>query len=193
MMRNRWSTWVNSIRAGVLTGGVLLASAGLGLTVAALLWFVAPAGAIPLESWDDKIPNATLRFRVLPEFGGAAVLDRETQLVWEQAPFISTQGWFSSLFQCANRTTGGRKGWRLPSVHELASLIDPNAASAPFLPSGHPFTNIQSAGYWSASTIADLPTNAWLVFFQSGVENGTNKSTDFHAWCVRGGNNADAY
>lgn len=50
MMRSRWSRWVSDIGAGVLTGGVLMASAGLGVTVAALLWFVDPAGATPLES-----------------------------------------------------------------------------------------------------------------------------------------------
>lgn len=54
-----------------------------GVTVASLcvLWFSLPAGAIPLESWDDKIPNANQRFKVLPEFGGMAVLDKETQLM----------------------------------------------------------------------------------------------------------------
>ena len=115
MMRNRWSTWVNGIRAGVLTGGVLLASAGLGLTVAALLWFVDPAGAIPLESWDDKIPNATLRFRVLSEFNGEAVLDKETGLVWEKSPSPNSGNtWSSARSACINlRTVGGRKGWRL--------------------------------------------------------------------------------
>ena len=73
--------------------GVLMASAGLGVTVAALFWFVDPAGAIPLESWDDKIPIATNRFRVLPEFSGQAVLDSETQLVWEQSPLTTLHVW----------------------------------------------------------------------------------------------------
>ena len=54
--------------------------------VGALLWFAPSAGAAPLKSWDDKIPNATQRFKVLSEFGGSAVLDKETQLVWER-PF----------------------------------------------------------------------------------------------------------
>ncbi len=66
------------------------------------------------------------------------------------------------LFQvrggCTTRTTGNRKGWRLPSVHELASLIDSNNLSGnPDLPPGHPFTNVQGEPeiYWSATTAAE--------------------------------------
>lgn len=163
------------------------------ITVVVLLGFVEPIGAIPLESWDDKITNAGTRFKVLSEFGGQAVLDKETGLVWEQSPATGTLDWNTARFQCTSLTTGGRKGWRLPSVHELASLIDPSVTN-PILPPGHPFQNIQSAYYWSATTIADLPTFAWFVNFGSGlVSNGGNKSFVSFFWCVRGGMNADQY
>ena len=39
--------------------------------------------SVPLESWDDQI-NSPQRFRVIPEFNNEAVLDRETQLVWQR-------------------------------------------------------------------------------------------------------------
>lgn len=168
-----------------------------GIAVAGLcmLWFVDPAGAIPLESWDDKIPNANQRFKVLPEFGGAAVLDKETQLVWEQSPQTTIHDWNAARVQCTNRPIGGRKGWRLPSVHELASLVDPNASN-PALPLGHPFTNVQPAGssYWSATTNAGNPANAWVVDFGNGlVVNFAGKIVNDFAWCVRGGSSADTY
>jgi len=53
---------------------------GLALMVAA-----ETAEAIDLRSWDRQINNPG-RFQALSDFGGAAVLDRETQLVWEQSP-----------------------------------------------------------------------------------------------------------
>jgi hypothetical protein len=172
------------------------------VTVAGLcvLWFAAPAGAIPLESWDDKIPNANQRFRVLPEFNGEAVLDKETQLVWEKSPLTTSHLWDftagfseSALVQCTSRTTGGRKGWRLPSVHELASLVDPTNSN-PSLPTGHPFTTVQSFYYWSATTSAGLPTHAWFVTFGSGhVDHGPKDGVSVHVWCVRGGMNAEQY
>ena len=85
---------------------------------------------------------------------------------------------------------GGRHGWRLPIIEELASLVDPNNPGGdPDLPPGHPFSNVQSASYWSATTVASDSTRAWAVFLASGgvdtiVTSGTSL---FHVWCVRGG------
>jgi Protein of unknown function (DUF1566) len=169
-----------------------------GLSV---LWFTAPAGAIPLESWDDKIPSATTRFKVLTEFNGEAVLDKETGLVWERTPAIISPPWKYGRFECASRTTGNRKGWRLPSVHELASLLDPSpGVTPPLLPPGHPFTTgttgVQSAIYWSATTIKAIPSNAWGVNFSNGevTDFGDVTVSGKLHWCVRGGqNHGDEY
>ena len=64
----------------------------------------------------------------------------------------------------------------------------------PTLPAGNPFTNVQSSPhYWSATTDADDPTEAWLVTFVNGNVRTINKSLAFLVWCVRGGINADTY
>lgn len=149
-------------------------------------------------SWDQTLACTTLatcpRFIVLSNFASAAVLDRETGLVWEQSPATTTSTWSPARFACASRTTGGRKGWRLPSVHELASLVDPSVAPpGPTLPSGHPFSNVQSSGYWGVTTVADFPALAWDVFFFNGNVGPRNKGGSDFVWCVRGGMNADAH
>jgi hypothetical protein len=64
-----------------------------------LLLCAMPVGAVPLESWDDKIPNAGTRFKILTEFNGEAVLDKETQLVWQQSPPVNQ----NRLVQCPSR------------------------------------------------------------------------------------------
>jgi hypothetical protein len=142
----------------------------LGVSNPAQADSVGPYYATP--SWDQTLSAAT-RFIILSNFANEAVLDRETGLVWETSPITTTNDWQSALFQCTSRTTGGRKGWRLPSVHELASLVDPAVAfPGPTLPPGHPFTNVQSANYWSATTNAQSPDSAWVVnFFSGGVSN----------------------
>lgn len=95
---------------------------------------------------------AATRFVVLTDWGKEAVLDRETGLVWELSPSKDLFDWPAAQDHCLNRTTGGRKGWRLPSVHELASLVDPSIAPpGPTLREGHPFINVQSARYWGAA------------------------------------------
>jgi hypothetical protein len=146
-------------------------------------------------SWDRTLPSAG-RFMVLTNFASLAVLDRETGLVWEKSPATTTHTWDAARFQCTSRTTGNRKGWRLPSMPELASLIDPSvAAPGPTLPPGHPFQDVQHGNdaYWSATTFANATADAWYVAFANGLVNNASKEITFFVWCVRGGMNADAY
>lgn len=53
--------------------------------------------------------------------------------------------------------------------------------------------NVQSANYWSATTIAESPTAAWMVFFSGGVVLNTKKDIKSQVRCVRGPMNADTY
>lgn len=160
-------------------------------------------------SWDQTLPAAT-RFIVLSNFANAAVLDRETGLVWEKSPDTTPVTFQTAEFNgCIDKNVGGRKGWRLPSFVELASLIDPSVAlPGPALPTGHPFLNVQFLPvpgiglplYWSA-TVQYLPPfsccpSAWAVSFGShgSVGNGGDMLTNFnYQWCVRGPMNTSVY
>ncbi|SLM48096.1 conserved exported protein of unknown function [Nitrospira japonica] len=155
-----------------------------------------PSFAVPLESWDDKIPNGSQRFKVLSEFNDEAVLDKETQLVWERAPYSLSFIWKDARGSCPFKIIGGRRGWRLPSFVELMSLVDPTANASPLLPPGHPFSNIHAVPgdfYWSATTSADVTTDAWEVFFGQGTTGPGDKMQMHFVWCVRGPMNADQY
>ena len=145
-----------------------------------------------LQNWSRKLPSAS-RFTVLSDFGNAAVRDDETGLVWEKTLDTSEVSWADARAACADKDVGGRKGWRLPSISELASLVDPSMKTGSTLPLNHPFANAHSEVYWSATTMAGNPNNAWLVFFDSGKVSYGFKTITFHVWCVRGGINADQY
>jgi hypothetical protein len=142
-------------------------------------------------AWDQKLAPAT-RFIVLTDWNSEAVLDRETGLVWEKSP-QDGGSWSNARLSCPSKNVGGRKGWRLPSFPELASLVDPSVSPGPTLPTGHPFLNVLSSFYWSATTYAEDPAYAWIVFFDSGNVGPGNKTLSLLVWCVRGGMNADAY
>ena len=71
--------------------------------------------------WSTKIAGAG-RFKLV--LGGAVTLDKETNLVWEQSPDTNGHTWVEAHTFCNNRAVGGRKGWRLPTIQELASLVD---------------------------------------------------------------------
>jgi hypothetical protein len=142
-------------------------------------------------TWHQILPAAD-RFQLV--MNNAAVLDKETGLVWEKSPDTATSVWTSAISHCYMREVGGRKGWRLPAIEELASLVDTSVATAPYLPAGHPFINVQSSNYWSSSTIAHSTAKAWVVAFGNGnVHIGNGKSFPYYAWCVRGGYGHDAY
>ena len=119
------------------------------------------------------------------------VLDKETGFVWERSPSTSTFTWIFAQSACNVLTTGGRLGWRLPTLQELASLADPNATSAPFLPPGNPFSNVQSGFYWSGTTYANNASFSWVVNFGLGNVNAADKSNPLSVWCVRGGQGVD--
>jgi len=121
-----------------------------------------------------------------------AVLDRETGLVWERSPSDFTTDWFSSSSLCPELNTGGRRGWRLPTLQELLSLVN-DSASLPSLPAGHPFTLLASPPiFWAATTWASDSTRAYAISFSFGKVIVGNKSTDrLAAWCVRGGQGVD--
>ena len=153
----------------------------------------APGPYYATPSWDQTLPAAT-RFIVLTNMSSAAVLDRETGLVWEQAPDGTNQyAWLDAQFHCNTLGLGVRRGWRLPTLQDLASLIDPTVLfPGPALPAGHPFSNVQSSFYWSATTYAGSAGAAWRASLGNGDVGTYDKSNTLPVWCVRGGQGVDS-
>lgn len=219
MMRSRWSKWLSGVGGVVLIGGLVLANYGGGVTPAEahhryqnpfkqilsklnliLEKLDAGGGGAPSPSpgggagnqslsWDTHNP---LSSRFTTVFTGA-VLDSNTGLVWELAPDVTPiPTWNAATLYCVNKNVGGTKGWRLPSIPELASLIDPSVGNpGPTLTSGHPFSTVVGANYWSASASASSTSsfgtgNIWVVSFQAGSVETLGKAFTAQAWCVRG-------
>ncbi|NIP31954.1 MAG: DUF1566 domain-containing protein [Candidatus Dadabacteria bacterium] len=77
--------------------------------------------------------------------------------------------------------------WYLPNRNQLASLLDLQNSN-PALPTNHPFLPFQSSLYWSSTTVADSPADAWYVDFADGVVAFSAKSGFVgHVLAVRGG------
>jgi hypothetical protein len=173
----------------------LLAGAAFTASPAQAVDAVGPYYAEP--SWDRKIAPVN-RFVVLTGMSSAAVLDKETGLVWERRhePINLNFFWDAARQHCMDSKTGNHKGWRLPSVHELASLVDP-AHTGPALPAGHPFDIALpiNTNYWTATTNAADATQAWAMSLVDGsvIDLGPKVGGQARAWCVRGGMNADVY
>jgi hypothetical protein len=174
-----------------ITHSITRAIAG---ALAALTFAATTAEALDLRAWDQRIDQASKRFVVLQAFDDEAVLDKETQLVWQrtaaQVPFFTRDdaaGMTDNDAACFNADTGGRRGWRLPSIHELNSLVVNQR-----LPAGHPFLNVHiddSDLYWSATVRLTDPTVALGLTFSGAGHHPLRQlpaGTSARVWCVRG-------
>ncbi len=155
------------------------------LAVLGVVHLATAAEAINLRSWDQKLNTGT-RFVVLNAFDGEAVLDKETQLVWQRTPFNFTLSWRDAVSYCANTISGGRRGWRLPEIDELGSLVDPSGpAGGPKLPAS-PFTGVVSDGYWSATPMVGTTSARYFSFITGLPGNQSKDDSGLYFWCVRG-------
>lgn len=149
-----------------------------GLILAAALPFAMAHGQTAL----GEALKIGERFALI--MGGDAVKDNKTGLIWERQPDSFHGVWSDANPRCLDKTVGGRKGWRAPTVEELSSLVDTSQRD-PALPSGHPFSNVKSAIYWTTTPSANDPIIAWHVSFLSGEVMTDQKSQTRRVWCVR--------
>ncbi|MGH7180512.1 MAG: DUF1566 domain-containing protein [Nitrospiraceae bacterium] len=224
MTRSKWNRGLSGVGVVALIGGLALANFGVGVTSAeahnhlyqnpfkqimtkldnilAKLNNGAPssssggvAGNYTMR-WDTNLPSAS-RFTVLTDFVGAAVRDNSTGLVWEQYPSTPATDWSNARFQCVNKNVGGTRGWRLPSVVELTSMLNQQTQGAtPVVPSE--FTGVQLVNYWSATTHAPTATNsnsaiALTLSLSDGTVGQSNKGGSGNVWCVRGAMQESVY
>ena len=143
-------------------------------------------------SWSRALPVAD-RFVVLADFDDEAVLDRNTGLVWQRRPENVARPVFSASYHCMNATTGGQKGWRLPNITELTSLVDPSVTTEPTLPEGSPFEFNGHVFFWSGTLRHGFTDLAWSVNFRHGFIDDAEFGLNLSALCVRGGPKVDAF
>ena len=137
------------------------------------------------------------RFVVSKE--GSSVCDNKTGLWWERSPstdyFVWGLEWGipNAVDHCDELNLEGKK-WRLPTVEELITLLNFSVftqAEALNQPNG-PFVGLLPNSYWSATSYIG-PADAWFVNFATGFVFSNSKEFKFHAWCIRGARDADAY
>jgi len=137
-----------------------------------------------------------------PRFIGnldGTVLDKLTGLTWLQDASCDSVGPmnFEDSLAAVNGLADGACGlsdgsvagdWRLPNVREMLSLAD-YSETGPALPPGHPFDDVASFAYWTSTSQASDPADAWTYLATSGLVTSFPKGvgSNLPAWPVRGG------
>ena len=126
--------------------------------------------------------------------GDGTIRDNLTGLIWlKNANCFGAKTWDEALAACGKLAAGdcgladgsSVGDWRLPTVKDLQSLIDFNNYD-PALPKRHPFTEVQSSAYWSATEYVNDDNYAWHVYSYFGGVTTNIKSGHYYVWPVRG-------
>ena len=138
----------------------------------------------------------------IPRFndnGNGTVTDDLTSLMWTKdanvpgpsncnpGTYKTWQGLLDYIICLNDNNYLGYHDWRLPNRKELRSLIDYSQYNKPALPSGHPFTNVQSNTYWSSTTYMPNTDFAWSLDMMDGYVGDSGKGIDYAGWPVRAG------
>ena len=114
--------------------------------------------------------------------GNGTVTDASTGLMWQQdGSTIKT--WEQALAYCADLSLGGYTDWRLPTIKELASLVDYSRCNPSINITYFPVT--ASYYYWSSTTYRYNAGSAWGIGFYLGDEFPLDKDESLSVRAVQ--------
>ncbi len=117
------------------------------------------------------------------------VTDIQTGLTWikNASLFEFPLSWdeaLTSVTTLNRQVFGGHDDWRLPNRRELFSLVSHETIN-PCLPGGHPFDNVFNGYYWTSTTCARLPDQAWYIHLGGARIFKGMKYASYMVWPVR--------
>ena len=126
--------------------------------------------------------------------GDGTVTDSCTGLMWQKntadvdgngtvTEGTDTTSWCNAIAYCEDLVFAGHDDWRLPNLRELQSLVDYGR----FSPSIDPVFGAFSSAYWSSTSDAEIPADAWFVHFSVGIVDNVFDKADgrLHVRAVR--------
>lgn len=124
------------------------------------------------------------------EVKGNCVQDMLSGLVWKKNAGLSEfpLSWpeaqqFVQILDTSTEPLGHT--WRLPSRSELFSLVSHQHVN-PSLPLNHPFLDVFNGYYWTGTSCARLPDQAWYIHMGGGRVYRGMKHGSYMVWPVLG-------
>lgn len=121
--------------------------------------------------------------------GDNTVTDNLTGLVWEQSVSNSALTLSDALADAESFADGGFNDWRLPTVRELATLVNFGAAAPVTWLNSSGFSNVNLMYFWTATRNMTNPATTGLALYTDAPQTGgiTAANASAAAWPVRGG------
>lgn len=128
--------------------------------------------------------------------GDGTLIDASTGLTWKRCSegqtwdgatctgSASKHDWQEALDRAEGATDAGHDDWRVPSLDQLASLID-KACAHPAIDLAT-FPDTPAAVFWSSTGDATNPDYGWYIHFNDGHGAKGYKSRGAHVRLVRG-------
>lgn len=141
----------------------------------------------------DLAPSAPVD-RYLVNSGGT-VTDKATGLVWKRCSEglsgdtcengrATPYSWREATALAAATDFNGAKGWRLPTVRELGTLLEYQCTMPAINLAIFPAT--PATNFWTATPYAGYVNGAWNINFNDGVHDNSSKNYRLYVRLVRG-------
>ena len=157
-------------------------------------WIVLMQSAQAAQSCRTDIPQSTPNNRFI--INGDEVTDKVTGLIWQRCSLgqsgadcsmgsAATYNWSEALQAAESVRASTGKGWRLPNIKELQSIVEEACYNPAINLSVFPGT--ASSDFWSATPNAYSSSNAWYVHIGYGYSYSYGRSYSFYVRHVRAG------
>jgi hypothetical protein len=111
------------------------------------------------------------------------VTDEVRNKMWQDDKDPNAEGNFDDARNyCETLLLGGYLDWRLPTIHDLFSII--NQENSP-IHIDNQFSNTQLASYWSSAIVSDDIDKVWFVDFYEGMTGNMDKAEILKIKCIR--------
>jgi hypothetical protein len=124
--------------------------------------------------------------------GDGTITDNNTGLMWQKEDDNVLRNWDDSVSYSENLPLAGHDDWRLPTVKELADIVN-YGTKIPAIDTAY-FPNTNTPGtsfYCTSTTLTHDISRVWVVAFRYGKVRQIPKSMSSYVRCVRGGNYPD--
>ncbi len=123
--------------------------------------------------------NFQHEYKIKRSNGVNVIVDYATNLMWQQAGIRDPMPWRNAheyIHTLNNEQYAGHSDWRLPTIEELASLLEPTKQNANLYIA--PVFGTTQLWCWSADKAASPKEAAWYISFTSGgiQQHGTDNT-----------------